>query len=241
MIVRAFGCFGVQNPGEHYEKRGQALALQRLASCGAAIILDGMIDPTRSNPKELSMRRMIYIPVLTMLFILAASVSRAQSFKEDGHALLTKPAPKKPDAAMEKVRALGEHLGRALDIALDLFSGNQADLLSKNKTALLSGNSPKLLSGNSPNLLSGNAPKVLSENQTPIFSGNKISLFSNFKVEIHIENSGNGAAMPSVVRPVPSVYGPGAGSRGAPRSSREIEQPSSRTYAPPGIPSDKPQ
>jgi hypothetical protein len=186
------------------------------------------------------MRYTIYIPVLATLFILSASLSSAQPL----NVVPVKPAPKKPDVAMEKVKALGEHLGRALDIAMELFSGNQADLLSKNKMALLSGNKPDLLSknkaallsGNSPTLLSGNAPKLLSENQTPILSGNKISLFSNFKVEIHIENSGNGAAMPSAIRPAPSVYVPGAGSRAMPRASREVEPPSSERYAPPAIP-----
>jgi hypothetical protein len=182
------------------------------------------------------MRHTIYVPLVTALFILAATMSNAQVPKSSA-----KPAPKKPDAVFEKVKALREHLGRALDIALELFSGNQADLLSKNKMALLSGNSPKLLSGNSANLLSGNAPKVLSENQTPIFSGNKISFFSNLTVEIHIENSGNGAGSPSAVRPVPSVYVPGAGSRGAPRPSKEVEQPSPMPYFPPDIPPAKPK
>ena len=80
----------------------------------------------------------------------------------------------------------GTHLGRAVDIAVELFSGNEAELLSKNKTALLSGNRPTILSGNNP--------KVLSENTTPIFSGNTFSVLSNIKVEIHIDNSGNSAA-----------------------------------------------
>jgi hypothetical protein len=127
----------------------------------------------------------------------------------------------KPPATADKVRALGEHLGRALEIALDLFSGNKAELFSNNKAALLS--------GNSANLLSGNAPKVLSDNTTPILSGNSLSLFSNFKVEIHIENSGNGAGvLPGGARAVPEVI--------RPRVSRQVEQPSSRTFQPPSIP-----
>ncbi|MGO9115060.1 MAG: hypothetical protein ACLP9L_38095 [Thermoguttaceae bacterium] len=125
-------------------------------------------------------------------------------------------SPQAAATAMEKLRTLGALLGRALDVAVDLLSGNETDLLSRNKTALLSGNSPKLLSGNSPNLLSGNAPnllsgnapnllsgnapnllsgnapKILSENKTPILSGNTISMFSNIKVEIHIYNNNNG-------------------------------------------------
>jgi hypothetical protein len=121
-------------------------------------------------------------------------------------ARVAKPAPDKT-VTMDKIKSLGEHLARALDIAVDLFSGNEAEFLSKNRTALLSGNkptilsgnAPNLLSGNAPNLLSGNAPKLLSGNATPIFSGNKaqilsgnsFSMFSNLKIEIHIENSGN--------------------------------------------------
>ncbi len=157
----------------------------------------------------------------------------------------------KPPTPAEKVRLLGEHLGRALDIALDLFSGNTAEFLSNNKAALLSGNSANLLSGNAPNLLSGNAPtcfpatrptcfpatpnllsgnapKVLSGNTTPILSGNSFSMFSNFKLEIHIENSGNGAGgLPGVRPTAPQVT--------RPRASRPVEQPSSRTFQPPGL------
>ena len=81
---------------------------------------------------------------------------------------------------LEKLKDIGAHLGRALDLAADLFSGNEAEFLSKNKTALLSGNNPK----------------VLSENTTPILSGNTFSVFSNIKVEIHIDNSGNNMAGP---------------------------------------------
>ncbi len=92
-----------------------------------------------------------------------------------------------PSATLEKLEDLGTHLGRVLDIAVDLLSGNQTDLLSKNKTALLSGNNPK----------------VLSENTTPILSGNSFSLFSNIKVEIHIENSGNTMAAGATAKPIP--------------------------------------
>jgi hypothetical protein len=132
--------------------------------------------------------------------------------------------PKKLEPTLNKIKELGDHLGRALTIARELLSGNEADLLSKNRAALLSGNeaallsgnsanllsgnAPHLLSGNAPNLLSGNAPKVLSENQTPIFSGNKISFFSNLKVEIHIENSGNGSGAPPSIKPVAPMLQP---------------------------------
>jgi hypothetical protein len=162
------------------------------------------------------MRRTIYIPVLATLLSLAAILATAQtgSAADKAKPAAAKPSASKTDPACEKLKALGAHLGRALDIALDLFSGNQADLLSKNKAALLSGNKAALLSGNSANLLSGNAPKVLSENTTPIFSGNTFSLFSNFKVEIHIENSGNNvtppqpSVVPNIRRPQPNVRQP---------------------------------
>ena len=105
---------------------------------------------------------------------------------------------------MEKLKELGAHLGRALDIAVELFSGNKAELLSKNKTALLSGNRPTILSGNNP--------KVLSENTTPILSGNTFSVLSNIKVEIHIENSGNNAAGGATAQPDPRRGIPSSGS-----------------------------
>jgi hypothetical protein len=95
---------------------------------------------------------------------------------------VAKPTPKS-DATMEKLKDLRTHLGRALSIACDLFSGNEAELFSNNKAAILSGNSPALLSGNKPAILSGNT--------TPILSGNTLSVLSNIKIEIHIENSGN--------------------------------------------------
>ena len=107
----------------------------------------------------------------------------------------SKPAPP-PAAVCDKLKEIGEHLARALDVAVELLSGNEADILSKNHTTLLSGNSPTLLSGNTPKVLSGNKPTVLSGNQTPIFSGNTFSLLSNIKLEIHIENSGNSIAPP---------------------------------------------
>ncbi len=127
-------------------------------------------------------------------------------FSTGTSASYVKAAPS-PTAALEKLKDLGAHLGRALDIAVDLFSGNEAELLSKNKTALLSGNRPTILSGNNP--------KVLSENATPILSGNTFSVLSNIRVEIHIENSGNnacGAPQPAVMRmnprPEPSQTAP---------------------------------
>jgi hypothetical protein len=199
------------------------------------------------------MRHTIYIPVLATLFLLAVSMSNAQPLKSEKPGP-SKPAPKTLDPRMEKLKALGEHLGGALEIALDLFSGNKADLFSGNEAALLSGNKAAFLSGN--------APKILSENQTPIFSGNKISLFSNFKVEIHIENSGNHeeaprAAKPTAAAPViqPSIgnFTPSmpimtlktatatpATSSDKPSTSKEVEQPSGTIYFPPPFPSGKP-
>ena len=104
-----------------------------------------------------------------------------------------RPCPHATPTTAEKLKDLGSQLGRALGIAIDLLSNNQADLLSKNKTALLSGNNPK----------------VLSENTTPILSGNTFSVLSNIKIEIHIDNSGNNtaggaAAQPSPRRAIPS-------------------------------------
>ncbi len=105
----------------------------------------------------------------------------------------TPASPQKTATTAEKLKTLGALLRGALDVTVDLLSGNETDLLSKNHTALLSGNNPKVLSGNSA--------KVLSENQTPILSGNSFSMFSNIKIEVHIQNSGNtirpGAAQPS--------------------------------------------
>ena len=125
-------------------------------------------------------------------------------------------------ATLEKLKELRTHLGRALSVACDLFSGNEANLLSGNKTALLSGNKPEilsgnktaLLSGNKPEILSGNKPAILSGNKTPIFSGNTLSILSNFKIEINIENSGNhpapAPATPVTVRGM-GVFNPGSG------------------------------
>ncbi len=101
-------------------------------------------------------------------------------------------SPQNMAAAMEKLRSLGTQIGRALDVAVRLLSGNEVDFVSRNKTNLLSGNAPEILSGNKPNLLSGNAPKLLSGNKMPILSGNSFSMFSNIKVEIHIYNANNG-------------------------------------------------
>ncbi|MGA2258049.1 MAG: hypothetical protein ABSG53_25575 [Thermoguttaceae bacterium] len=120
-----------------------------------------------------------------------------------------KPSPQKTAATAEKLRNLGALLGRALDVAVDLLSGNETELLSKNKTALLSGNKPEILSGNKPEILSGNKPeilsgnkpKLLSGNRTPILSGNTFSMFSNIKVEIHINNSCNNVAPSAAAQP----------------------------------------
>lgn len=120
-----------------------------------------------------------------------------------------KPLPYKVATTAEKLKDLGRQLGRAVDIALDLLSNNQADLLSGNTAALLSGNKAALLSGNTPTILSGNTPKLLSENTTPILSGNSFSVLSNIKIEIHIENSGNNPPPRSAVPPhLPSVTPP---------------------------------
>ena len=137
------------------------------------------------------------VQVLTVLLSLTAALfADSRLFAADRIApAAAQPSPQ-PTAAQDKLKDLGTHLRRALDIAVDLFSGNQADLLSKNKTALLSGNSPKILTDNNP--------KVLSENRTPILSGNTFSLFSNIKVEIHINNSGNAAAPGGSAPTIPS-------------------------------------
>ncbi len=134
-----------------------------------------------------------------------------------------RPAPQRAATTMEKLKNLGAQLRRALDIAVDLLSnneadllsknktallsGNEADLLAKNKTALLSGNSPKLVSDNATPILSGNKTPILSGNKTPILSGNTFSMFSNIKVEIHIENSGNNNVAPgaTALPPRPSA------------------------------------
>ena len=142
-----------------------------------------------------------------------------------------RPAPQRAATTMEKLKNLGAQLRRALDIAVDLLSNNEADLLSKNKTALLSGNEADLLAKNKTALLSGNSPKLVSDNATPILSGNKtpilsgnktpilsgnktpilsgntFSMFSNIKVEIHIENSGNNNVAPgaTALPPRPSA------------------------------------
>lgn len=112
----------------------------------------------------------------------------------------------------DKVKALGERLGQALNRAVDVFSGNEAEFLAKNKTALLSGNEAELasknkatlLSHNRPSVLNGEKPKVLSENKTAVLSGNKaegntmnlfsnIHLFSDIRVEVHTSISGTNA------------------------------------------------
>jgi hypothetical protein len=159
--------------------------------------------------------------------------------KSGGPAQLPVQKPKGPGGVPVKSWA---DLGRlALDVAVDLLSGNQAHLLSGNKTDLLSGNSPKLLSEISPELLSrnevellsGNKPELLSRNETELLSGNKtdllsgnkpkllngnrVSILSGNKLEIRIENSGNnnGNHGPSMIGPPPGVKPmPGAGAAG---------------------------
>jgi hypothetical protein len=131
-----------------------------------------------------------------------------------------------PMAAVPQMRDLAamhgslmDKLRGALDVAVDLLSGNhthllsdiEAELLSNNKAELLSGNKTKVLSDISPNLLSGNKPEVLSNNQMPILSGNRVSFFSNLKIEIHIENAGNNNGNNNG-----SAVGPGSPMRPAP-------------------------
>ncbi len=93
-------------------------------------------------------------------------------------------SPQEMAAAKEKLRNLGSQIGRALDVAVRLLSGNEVDFVSRNKTNLLSGNAPEILSGNKPNLL--------SDNKMAVMSRNSFSMFSNIKVEIHIYNNNNG-------------------------------------------------
>jgi hypothetical protein len=137
-----------------------------------------------------------------------------------------KPLPPSECPVLAKLKSLGSQLQKALELGVDVLSGNKADLLSNNKPNLLSGNKPNLLSGNSPkllsgnsanllsgnkpNLLSGNKTKLLSDNKTPIFSGNTISLFSNIKIEIHIENRGNSVSTGGRAQPfaAPTPAGP---------------------------------
>jgi hypothetical protein len=148
--------------------------------------------------------------------------------------LAVKPPAKllqpKADATMDKLKDLRTHLGRALSIACDLFSGNEAELFSNNKAAILSGNSPALLSGNKPAILSGNT--------TPILSGNSLSVLSNIKIEIHIENSGNnhpphapaaGHIAPATTTTAPTIYLPTI----APTSNGPGTYPAPSTYATP--------
>jgi hypothetical protein len=133
--------------------------------------------------------------------------------------------PVSPEALLDQLKKVGqlqkprwESLLRALELAVNLLSGNETnllsgnkpELLSGNKAALLSGNCPKLLSGNETELLSGNKPKILSDNQTPILSGNRFSLsvLSNLKIEIHIENTGNNSGNHAPPPPPPATEKP---------------------------------
>ena len=156
------------------------------------------------------MRHTFQMYVVAVFLSLAAVLSAQQRLfsAELGRSPAAKPtapaSPQETATTAEKLKTLGALLRGALDVTVDLLSGNETDLLSKNHTALLSGNNPKVLSGNNPKVLSGNSAKVLSENQTPILSGNTFSMFSNIKIEVHIQNSGNtitpGAAQPPQTR-----------------------------------------
>ncbi len=172
------------------------------------------------------MRHAISIPVLAAIFTLPAilAVIRDGSAADKPATPVKKPATPvylnysgaivapRPDAVLDKVKALGERLGQALNRAVDVLSGNEAEFLAKNKTALLSGNEAELLaknktallSGNSPRVLNGEKPKVLSENKTAVLSGNKaegntmnlfsnMHLFSDIRVEVHTSISGTNA------------------------------------------------
>jgi len=202
------------------------------------VLLTSFLTLNAPNPKESAMSRTSQTKILAVfLSLTAALVADNRLFAADKTATTTPnrpsanqytpyssvtvpavpklsmygtaPACPYSTATMEKLKNLGTQLGRALDIAADLFSGNEADMLSKNKAALLS--------GNSANVLSGNAPKVLSENTTPILSGNSFSLFSNIKIEIHIDNSGNTMAAGAVAQPASRRAEPNPGPSRKPR------------------------
>jgi len=101
------------------------------------------------------------------------------------------PSPQKSPTTAEKLKQLGSLLGRALDVAVSLLSGNETELFSKNQAALLSGNKPEILSGNKADLLSGNKPEILSGNKPKLLSGNKAALLSGNKPEILSGNKPN--------------------------------------------------
>jgi hypothetical protein len=167
-----------------------------------------------SNPKESNMRHASQekIAAVCLAVLFASQLAFGQDvFYRPGPAPQAlsptgvKPSPHAAAATVDKLKDLGAHLGRALDIAFDLLSGNEAHLLSGNEADLLSKNDTALLSGNCPKVRLGDNPKVLSENRAAAFSGNSFSLFSNIKVEIHIDHSGNSmAAPPALMRPAPA-------------------------------------
>ena len=192
------------------------------------------------------MRHAIFTSVFAVLFTLPAIVAAAQE-KPPAH----KPAaPKAPPA--DKLKALGEHLGRALDLALDILSGNEAEFLSGNKAALLSGNSArtKAFNGEKPTVLSGNKMSAFSGNKIDLFSN--IKLFSDIKVEIHVHNSGTnsgnfsakkgdeekptGIATPILPQTTVVPATPGAPRRPPPSKEAEPWPPPSGAFQPPALP-----
>ena len=143
----------------------------------------------------------------------------------------------KTAATAEKVKALGEHLGRALDIAVDLLSGNKADSLKTD--CLRSGNSPIAL-GQCPTLLSGNGPlasatrRNCSRRTKRRFSAAtrfRCSPTSRSRFTSRTAGTAQDAARPLGRR---HRYVPGGGQpSGRHRPSKEVEQPSSKPFSPP--------
>ena len=71
------------------------------------------------------------------------------------------------------------------NLAVKMFSGNEAELLSGNAPELLSGNEPEFFSGNAPELLSRNAPEFLSGNEPQLLSENE-GQYRSHKVRLDI-------------------------------------------------------
>jgi hypothetical protein len=203
----------LKEPKMQHKSKAQVVALF-LALTASLLVINRLSAADRpadaaakqnTPPKTPSLNNNSYVPY----------VPYNNTYKPGSSPAAAITGPNKAAATEEKLKNLGALLGRALDVAIDLLSGNETDLLSRNKTALLSGNKseilsgnrpeilsgnkpeilsgnkPEILSGNKPEILSGNKPKVLSGNRTPILSGNTFSVLSNIKVEIHINNSGN--------------------------------------------------
>jgi hypothetical protein len=199
----------------HTSPTTQLMAL--IATLGSALLVNSRLLAADQTAPATAKPNAFHLPAIQDVrtpphAVLGLGVSAAQ------------PSPQRPAATIEKLKELGAQLRRALDISVDLLSGNETDFLSRNKTALLSGNKPEILSGNKPEvlsgnkaamlsgnkpeilsgnkpeILSGNKPTVLSGNTTPILSGN--SFLSNIKIEIHITNSGNGAGAPPFAQPM---------------------------------------